>query len=138
MGVRGTSSISFLAQIPSPRDSRCSSSAGGEKRIPLKCVFFRNGSLEGGGGGGSTHRHLLHVAVVVADRQPVELLLQLADSLVVEVTRRNEPVLVFLLQHFLEAALQELLLQQLLFHLVLKNKIITKHEKEQRIRNQSV
>lgn len=64
-----------------------------------------------------THRHFLQVAVVIADGQAVELLLQLPHPLVVEVTRRDEPILVLLLQHFLEAALQELLLQQLLFHL---------------------
>lgn len=65
----------------------------------------------------STHRHFLQVAVVVADRQAIELLLQLAHPLVVEVARWDEPVLVLLLQHLLEAALQELLLQQLLLHL---------------------
>lgn len=56
------------------------------------------------------HRHFLQVAVVVTDGQSVELLLQLPHPLVVEVTRRDEPILVLLLQHFLKAALQELLL----------------------------
>lgn len=64
-----------------------------------------------------THRHFLQVAVVIADRQTVELLLQLPHALVVEVARGDEPILVLLLQHFLEATLQELLLQQLLLHL---------------------
>lgn len=64
-----------------------------------------------------THRYFLQVAVVIADREAIELLLQLPNSLVVEVARGDEPILVLLLQHFLEAALQELLLQQLLLNL---------------------
>lgn len=33
-----------------------------------------------------THRHFFQVAVVIADRQAIELLLELPHSLVVEVT----------------------------------------------------
>lgn len=64
-----------------------------------------------------THRYFLQVAVVIADREAIELLLQLPNSLVVEVARGDEPILVLLLQHFLEAALQELLLKQLFLNL---------------------
>lgn len=74
--------------------------------------------------------------MVIADRQPVELLLQLPHPLVVEVARRDEPILVLLLQHLLEAALQEFLLQQLLLYLqdndtgkeMINNKISSKAE----------
>lgn len=121
MGVRGTPSISSPGQTPSLQDSRCSSSAERPRKknaIKKKTnmlsethwLFKSDASLP--------HRHFLQVAVVIVDRQAVELLLQLPHPLVVEVTRRDEPILVLLLQHFLEAALQELLLQQLLFHLM--------------------
>lgn len=74
--------------------------------------------------------------MVIADRQAVELLLQLPHPLVVEVARRDEPILVLLLQHLLEAALQEFLLQQLLLYLqdndtgkeMINNKISSKVE----------
>lgn len=64
--------------------------------------------------------------MVIADRQVVELLLQLAHPLVVEVTRWDEPILVLFFQHFLEAALHKFLLPQVLLHL--RNEVETKQQ----------
>lgn len=57
--------------------------------------------------------------MTITDRQSVELLLQLSHGLR-QVSRWNKPVLVFLIQHLLEAAVQEFLLLQLLLHLASK------------------
>lgn len=81
MGVRGTPSISSPGRTPLLQDSRCSSSV---ERQQLR--MYSLNSLAVQSDASLTHRHFLQVAVVIADRQAVELLLQLPHPLVVEVT----------------------------------------------------
>ena len=57
--------------------------------------------------------------MTITDRQSIQLLLQLSHGLR-QVSRWNKPVLVFLVQHLLKAAVQEFLLLQLLLHLASK------------------
>lgn len=61
----------------------------------------------------------------VGDRQTVKLLLDVTHPMR-KIPRGDEPILILFLQHLLETALQELLLQQLLLHLVVHHKHHTK------------